>query len=297
MKTTIADLQKKHSGKIDSLDLELLIAHVLKKPREFVLAHPEYEMPPVKIVNCELKIARRMKNEPLAYILGSKEFFGLPFLVSPATLIPRPETELMVEEALRAVQAIKQKNIALIDIGTGSGNIIISIAKNLKNICHPRTSKNDINFYGIDISKEALQVAKHNAKKNNVDKEIKFIHGNLLEPILKNQKFEICNLKFVILANLPYLSKEIYNATSPTVKKFEPKSALYSKKGGLDHYEKLFQQMNLLKANRCQLNATLEFSPEQKNPLAKLIKKYFPKAMTVFKKDLAGKWRLAIITL
>lgn len=241
-----------------------------------------------------------MRTEPLAYILGSKEFFGLPFLVSPATLIPRPETELMVEEALEEVKSHRSSIIRIIDVGTGSGNIIISIAKKIHHTWTPDVHKGHrVSFCAIDISKAALTVARRNAKKNNVTEKIKFLHGNLLEPILKRQKFEICNLKFVILANLPYLSEKIYTATLPTVKKFEPKSALYSPKKGLGHYEKLFRQINLLKKDypSSRLICYAEISPEQKTPMQSLVRNFFPLAGVNFKKDLAGKWRLAIITL
>src|SRR5665647_2609942 len=121
---TIADIKKEYFGKIDSLDLDLILAHVLKKPREFVLAHPEHEIPKLKIKNLKLKISRRMRAEPLAYILGSREFFGLTFLTSPATLVPRPETELMVEMALEEISSLNpEEKVNIIDIGTGSGNI------------------------------------------------------------------------------------------------------------------------------------------------------------------------------
>ena len=300
MKTTIADIQKKYYQKLDHIDLELLIAHVFKKSREFVLAHPEYVLPKLKIVNCELKIARRMRGEPLAYILGFKEFFGYPFLVSPATLIPRPETELMVEETLEEIKSQKSKVINIIDVGTGSGNIIISVAKNLEptwTFDVQMQKGHRMPLYGIDISKETLRVAKRNAKKNNVAEKIKFIQGNLLTPIIENCESKIENSKMIILANLPYLSKKIYAATAPTVKKFEPKSALYSSKEGLAHYEKLFKQIKILEAKNYGLKAILEISPEQKTSLAKMAKKYFPASKIVFKKDLAGRTRLAIISL
>ncbi len=292
MQTAIADIQKKHAGQIDHLDLELLIAHILKKPREFVLAHPEYEMSPLKIENLKLKIAQRMRGEPLAYILGYKEFFGLPFLVSPATLIPRPETELLVEMALDEVRSHQSSIKNIIDIGTGSGNIIISIAKAIENF---KFQISNFKFYGIDLSKDALTIARRNAKKNNVDKKIKFIHGNLLTPIVENRELEIENSKMIILANLPYLSREIYNATDKTVKKYEPKSALYSPQEGLRHYGELLKQIANLNPTNCI--ALLEISPEQKVKILSLIKKHFPASEIECKKDLASKWRLVIIRL
>ena len=298
---TISDIKKEYFGKIDPLDLDLILAHTLKKPREFVLAHPEHVIPELKIENLKFKITRRRHDEPLAYILGYKEFFGHPFLVTPATLIPRPETELMVEEALAEVISHQSSVTSVIDVGTGSGNIIISILKNL--IIDSKFKIQNSKFFAIDISKDALRVAKRNAKKNNVEEKIKFLHGNLLEPIMKklNRKSSAKSHHIIILANLPYLSNKIYNSTAPNVKKFEPKSALYSPKDGLDHYEKLFQQIKLLQANETSklttLTAILEISPEQKVPLKKMITKPFPKAKTFFKKDLAGRIRMAIISL
>lgn len=290
-KETIVDLQKEYFGQIDHLDLDLIVAHILKKPREFVLAHPEYKLPPLKIENLKLKIARRMRAEPLAYILGYKEFYGLDFKVTPATLIPRPETELLIEETLKLLQTTSHKPQAIVDIGTGSGNIIIALAKNIPANNH---------FLAVDISNEALKIAKHNAKANQVDKKIKFFHGNLLDPITKkisNLKPQISNL--VITANLPYLSQEIYNATLPNVKKFEPKSALYSPQEGLGHYAKLFEQIKLLRTTNQKLQTTivLEISPEQKIKLPRLIKKYLAAAKIEFHKDLAGKWRVCKIKI
>jgi release factor glutamine methyltransferase len=204
---TIGEIQKEYFEKIDRLDLDLIVGDVMKKPREFVMTHPEFKLSKVQGLKIKSLIARRMKHEPIAYILGHKEFFGLDFKVTPDTLIPRPETELLVEEVLK----LAPKNRKIMDIGTGSGNIIISLAKNLP-------EKN--NFVAIDISKKALTIARHNAKLHKVDKKIKFLHGNLLDPIIKNRSMFHAPCSMIILANLPYLSKEIYSATLPDVKKY-----------------------------------------------------------------------------
>jgi release factor glutamine methyltransferase len=272
---TIADLQKEYFGKIDQLDLDLIISAVLKKPREFVLAHPEYKIPSLKIKNLKFKILRRMRSEPLAYILGFREFYGLNFKVTTATLIPRPETELLIDEILK----LNPQNNNIIDVGTGSGNIIISLAKNISN-------KNS--FFGIDISKEALKIAKQNSRNNRVSEKIKFSQGSLLDKI-KNINNSI------IIANLPYLSQEIYSATLPTVKKYEPKSALYSPQKGLWHYTELLKQITKLNPIDCII--FLEISPEQKIILPKLIKKYLPQAQIEFKKDLTSRWRICKIRI
>ncbi len=275
----ISEIKKDFFGKLDLFDLDLLISRAIKKPREFVLAHPECEIPEFKIKNLKLKISRRRRGEPLAYILGRREFFGLDFKVNKNTLIPRPETELFVEEVLK----LNPKNKTIVDIGTGSGNIIASLAKNIR-------EKN--NFYGIDISEKALRVAKENAKNYKLEKKIKFMRGNLLDPIIQNSKLKIKNSEIIILANLPYLSKEIYNAAPKDVKNYEPKSALYSPGKGLAHYENLLKQIRKLQtANQKSKIIFFEISPEQKKIIQPLIKKYLPNAKIEFQKDLAGKWR------
>lgn len=288
--TTIQTILEKYRPLLASLDVELLLAHELKKSREFVLAHPEIELTKKQETNYKQLIARRLKHEPLAYILGHKEFYGLNFLVTRDTLIPRPETEMLVEKTLQVITKIKTGHINIIDVGTGSGNIIISVAKNSR--------KRKINYFGVDISKKALQVAKHNAKKNNLVK-IKFLQGNLLDPLIGNWKLGIGNSKTIVLANLPYLSKEIYSATLPTVKNFEPKSALISGADGLSHYKRLLKQLQTLKKIYCMLHITcfVEISPEQKPALKLLAVAYLPGARIDFQKDLAGKWRICEINL
>jgi len=326
--SSIQSLKTEYSGKIDHFDLDLLISDVLKKPREFVLAHPEYELSAIKIKRLKLKIARRIEHKPLAYILGHKEFYGLDFKVNKHTLIPRPETELLVDLVLRDLKAESCKlQTNFIDVGTGSGNIIISLACNMQ----PETHSN-INFYGVDISQKALAIAKYNAKKNKVAEQINpapsqkmatfqekicrhhqslrnapklsgrcginFIESDMLEYFIKNHSLLIGNL--IILANLPYLSQEIYNSAPTTVKKYEPKSALYSGNNGLAHYEKLLKHIKQLQKLSCFMlcvSCFMEISPEQKIPLLKIIEQHFPQAKTGFFKDLAGKWRVVKIEI
>jgi len=292
---TIADIRKEYLRKIDYLDLELIIAHALKKPREFVASHPEYGISESRSAAIRSFIARRAKHEPLAYILGHKEFYGFDFEVTPDTLIPRPETELLVEDVLRHLQTADRGQKTVIDIGTGSGNIIISLVKTLTD---SEFQISNSKFYGIDISEEALRVAKRNAGKNPARGKIKFLHGNLLEPLIKIRCAFRVPHPIIITANLPYLSREIYDATLPNVKKYEPKSALYSPAEGLAHYEALFKQLEKTFAGYgSQVDIFLEISPEQKTKLPKLIKKYLPGARIEFRKDLALKWRMCHIAL
>ena len=290
---TIGEIIKSYSRKLDHLDIELILAHSLKKTREFILTHPEQTITKKQETTIKKNIARRMKGEPIAYITGHKEFYGLDFIVNKNTLVPRPETELLVELALTESKVKSQKSkVIIIDIGTGSGNIIISIVKTLKST---NQELRTMNFFGIDISKEALKVARLNAKKHKISKKIKFYQGNLLGSI----KNKLKNRKLIITANLPYLSRKIYSSASKDVKKYEPKSALYSSQAGLCHYRKLFNQIKkiLVTCHMSHVACILEFSPEQKRPLTKLIEDVLPSAKFIFMKDLAGKWRVCEINL
>lgn len=290
---TISDIQKKYRGKIDYLDLELIIAHAIGKSREFVLSHPEYELTKGPKSKVESYLSRRIKCEPLAYILGEKEFYGLKFRVDKNTLVPRPETEMMIDLVLHKIKHgtwNKKNKIIIADVGTGSGNIILSIAKQLKNF---EFRISDFEFFGIDISKKALDIAKQNAKAHKLDKKIKFLHGNLLKPLAKKCSIFHTPCSLIIVANLPYLSPKIYASCSKDIKKYEPKSALISQKKGLAHYEELLKQ---IKSSQISPQVFLEISPEQKLHISKLIKKYFPppagESKIIFHKDLAGKWRV-----
>jgi release factor glutamine methyltransferase len=269
------------SYQIPPFEVELILAHILKKSREYVLMHPELILTKAQKRQFEKLIKRRKACEPLAHILGHKEFYGLDFKVNKNVIIPRPETEMLVEEILR----LKPKNKNIIDIGTGSGNIIIALAKNIK-------EKN--NYFGIDISEKALSVTRFNARKHNVDKKIRFVKSDLLKTFIQNTRYKIPDTELIIVANLPYLSEIIYSSTMPDVKNFEPKSALLSGPDGLAHYERLLKQIKLLSVH-CSLSTVhcfLEISPEQKPKIGKIIRRYFPKSKTIFKKDLAGKWRV-----
>lgn len=299
---------KLNSAKIylPSLEAEILLSHILKKPREFLLAHGEKNLTPTQISNFKFQISRRLKGEPIAYLTGHKEFYGLDFTVNKNVLIPRPETELMVEEAMKLITHNSQlathnsQPITFIDVGTGSGCIIITLAKQITNYQLPITN---YKFLATDISTKALAVAKQNAQAHNVNKKIKFVKGNLLEPIL-DSKFVIHNSKFVILANLPYGWRAWKNncCLDSAGLKYEPKVALFTGKHGLELCEKLLKQTNQLINSRKLASDSLifvflEFDPRQTAKIKQLIKQKLPQAKCQIKKGLSGLNRLAIITL
>jgi len=290
--TTISQLTTLYSKKIDYLDIEIIIANSLAKTREFVLAHPEQQITAKQELAIKKLLERRLRRESIAHILGRKEFYGLDFMVNKYTLVPRPETELIVEQAIELLRSMLRNNINVIDIGTGSGCIITAITHAME-----QEKSNNIKYYGSDISAEALKVAKKNAKLNGV--KIKFLKSNLLSAFLNPKITKLKDNQLIITANLPYLSKEIYNSSSVDVKKYEPKSALYSPEEGLQHYRKLLEKLKQLLAT-CHLSLVtcfFEISPEQKVPITKLIKNILPTAQIEFSKDLAGKWRICKISI
>jgi len=271
---------------IPRLEAEILLSNIFKKPREFLLTHDECELTKSQITNYKLLIKKRLKHMPIAYLTGEKEFYGLKFKVNKNVLIPRPETELMVEEALK-LAARSPQPVTLIDVGTGSGCLIITLAKQI-------TSGK---FFAIDVSAKALSLAKQNSRTHNVHKNIKFLKGNLLKPVLKNWKSEIAcpgsttrNWRLVILANLPYLAPTQIKK-SFTIK-CEPKIALNGGKDGLDLYRKLAGQIK--KMTGVKITLLCEIGQLQ----AEAIKKIFSFAQKLqIKKDLSGLNRLVIITI
>ncbi len=296
---TIQEITKTYKNSLDYLDIEILLANSLGKTREFVLMYPEKELSTSQIKNFQSKVRRRIKGEPIAYLLGHKEFYGLDFIANKHTLVPRPETELMVESAIKEISNFKFQNsnsLSVVDIGTGSGCIIISVAKAIENF---KFQISNLKFIGTDISSEALKIAKKNAEIHKLNKQIKFMQGDLLSPIIENYKLKIENSTMIIVANLPYLSKEIYNSAPIDVKKYEPKSALYSAENGLKHYRLLLEQLDELNfvGHQSSFIVFLEISPEQKTAIKKLALTIFPSAKVDLIKDLTGRWRICKISI
>lgn len=202
---------------------------------------------------------KRIQGWSLACLKGRKSFYNLDFIVDKNTLIPRPESELIIDNVIK--EKMDEKKNIIIDVGTGSGCLIISLA----NIF--RTKKN-ISFYATDTSQKALDIAKINAK--NYKLKIKFFKGNLLKPLLeKDSKKFPNNAQIIILANLPYLTKaEIKN--SPSIKK-EPFKALYGGSDGLNLHRQLLDQVIKLKNKKNEIILYQEINNEQKTEMEKII--------------------------
>jgi release factor glutamine methyltransferase len=201
-------------------DAELFLLHTLHKPRTILFTDPTRSLSPEETTAFEENIARRMKLEPIQYITGTQEFFGLDFHVTPAVLIPRPETELLVEAVLELMPADKSLRIA--DIGTGSGAIAVAVAKHL-----PLAT-----ITALDLSAPALVIADHNAKANQVADRIRFVESDLLAGVA-GETFD------AILSNPPYIPTTDRSTLHPQVRDHEPHSALFAGTTGMDIYARL----------------------------------------------------------
>jgi release factor glutamine methyltransferase len=211
------------------LDAEVLLMHVLGAGRERLYAYPERRLDSNEYERYQAVLERRLTRLPVAYITGKKEFMSLEFTVDEHVLIPRPETEVLVEEVISRIRSSPQDSPTIIaDIGTGSGAIAVSIGWFLK----------EAEIIATDISKDALAVARENSKKHQVDHRIKFFEGDLLSP-LAGEGLE--HKLTAIVSNPPYLSRRAMAVVSPEVA-LEPESALLGGEEGLDFSFAILEQ-------------------------------------------------------
>ena len=245
------------------LDAEILLAEVLRKDRSELIIRNNIKISNKKAFTFNRYIDRRKKFEPVAYILNNKEFFSLDFFVNKNSLIPRPETELMVEKAIKIYQ---NKTPNILDIGTGSGCIIISVLRHL-----PKSRG-----IGLDISKNAIKVAKFNSERllKVYNKRIKFMNVSI-EKLSNNRIFDL------ILANPPYINSKDIRNLSTDIKRYEPKIALDGGKDGLDVIKKvIYKSLKILKHNG---TLAIEIGNNQYFAVSKLLRKNGFKETTLLK--------------
>jgi release factor glutamine methyltransferase len=206
------------------LNAELLLANCMNLEREGLYARLQDSITEKEKKEIDQKLQRRVFGEPLQYILGKQEFWSIGFDVDSRVLIPRPETEILVEQALFILSemSFERKPIAL-DIGTGSGAVAVSLAKERK----------DLSVVATDISIEALILARENARRNGVLSQIEFVYGDLFLPIKEKESFDL------ILSNPPYITRAEIKRLSREVKDYEPAVALDGGEDGLDFYRKI----------------------------------------------------------
>ncbi|MFA5805780.1 MAG: peptide chain release factor N(5)-glutamine methyltransferase [Melioribacteraceae bacterium] len=234
------------------LNAELLLSEILKCKRLDLYLKFDQPLKENEVSIYREWIARRGKFEPLQYIIGNVEFYGLLFKVTPDVLIPRPETEILVEEVIKFCK--NKIGLKILDIGTGSGNISISLAKNLDNA----------EVTAIDISEKALFIAQENAAINGVEEKIHFITADV-----KNYKSDY---KFdIIVSNPPYVSKEEYPILQNEIKNYEPIAAVTDSNDGLDFYRMIAERAKILLKNNCKI--FLEVGKDQSKYVADILEK------------------------
>jgi release factor glutamine methyltransferase len=206
---------------------ETLLMHVLGRDRAFLHAHPEYELTEREATEFESAVVKRASGVPLQYITGHQEFWGLDFIVTPAVLIPRPETEHLVESALELIRKSGIAKPRAVDAGTGSGCIALSVAHEAKNA----------EMHAVDISPDALAVAKQNAERLRLAQHVQFHRGDLLSEFLGAPR----SFDFV-LSNPPYVGLSEADKVQREVREHEPHVAVFGGERGLDIYERLIPQ-------------------------------------------------------
>jgi len=231
------------------LDAELLLARAIDMPRSFLFAHPEDTLDDAALKRLKQTLERRLAGEPMAYITGTKEFWSMELIVSPATLVPRPETELLVDIALREIP--RRADWPILDLGTGSGAIALAIARE-RQLCQ---------LTAVDISADALAVARQNANQLTIS-NIDFLQGDWTAPVA-GQQFK------VIVSNPPYVS--CHDKALETLHA-EPVDALQAGEDGLESIKKLARDCPAIIENNGLL--VLEHGAEQRNQVAEILMSY-----------------------
>jgi len=255
------------------LDAQILLCFVLEKERSYLYMYPEQELDAAQEARWQELLTRRAQGEPVAYLTGHKEFYGLDFTVDRRVLIPRPETEILVEAALAICQQrLTNGQISLVvDIGTGSGAIPVSIA-----VHEPRLPY----LYAIDVSPDALAVARLNCQRHHVDERVRLLQGDLLAPLPESID--------LLLANLPYVGTEEQPTMLSDVLDYEPHLALFSGAEGLDLLERLLHEASQSTNLRAGAVLLLEIGYRQREPLTHLARELWPHARITCLRDLAG---------
>jgi len=255
------------------LDAEVLFSYYLSKDRSFLYTNQEYVLTDEELREFGRGVVRRLKGEPVAYITGRKEFWSLEFEVNNTVLIPRPETEILVEEILRLSGQRKPLNGKILEIGTGSGAISVALASELKKY----------QVFATDISIDAIRVAKRNARRNGVGKMIFFFCGNLFEPL--SSKFDF------IVSNPPYITENEFQYLPVEVREFEPKEALIAGPKGIEFHRELIRGGGTYLKRGGWL--VLEIGHEQSRPIERMLRETQNYDYISFQTDYAGTERIA----
>jgi len=264
------------AAQVDSprLDADLLLAYALGWQRARLYACSDMALQSAEWLRYEDLVSRRARREPLAYLLGQWEFYGIPFFVDRRVLIPRPETEILVEQAIRhGTQMLESvSHLTVADVGTGCGAIAIALAVSL-----PTTR-----VYATDLSKPALEVAARNCRRHGVAGRVHLLHGDLLSPLPERVD--------LVVANLPYVASGEAAALSPEVRCFEPRRAWDGGDGGTEIFERLLAQAG--RYVKIGGSILLEIGCAQAHPVLSIVRRCLPGAVVEVRRDHAGRDRV-----
>jgi len=255
------------------LEAEVLLRHALDLDCAHFYARLQNEMGLDDLVRFRGFLYRRLAREPTAYIVGQREFYGLDLETTPVALIPRPETELLVEEALARARRFERPLI--VDVGTGNGAIAVALAVHLPQAV----------LVAIDLSREALALAVRNARRHGVEGRIIFLQADLLAPLAQPAD--------LIVANLPYVNSRDWEALPPEIREHEPRAALDGGPDGLREIERLLEQAPSCLGPGGSL--LVELGPLQAAPALALVRRRFPGAAARILPDAAGLDRLLAV--
>ena len=257
------------------LESEVVLTDVLGIPRHRLYAYQDDTIPDEAAETLEKAVQRRLRREPLAYILGHREFYGVDLTVGPGVMVPRPETEMLIERAmLVCMERMERAGLVVADVGTGSGGIAVNLAMHLPGV----------RLYATDISADALEVARDNVDKFGLGQRITLLKGDLLEPLPGRVD--------VIVANLPYIPSARLKDLQPELA-WEPRTALDGGADGMVVLRRLMGQA----AGKLAMDGVmlLEIDPGQGEPLRRMATRLFPAAATSVEKDLAGLDRIFVV--
>lgn len=260
-----------------ALEAEVLLGHVLGLRRTELLSRANRIMGETELRQYESVVARRRLGEPVAYITGRREFYGIELLVDRRVLVPRPETELLVEKAITELRQLGRGDASIADVGTGSGAIAIALAK------HVPTAR----IFAIDCSAEALALAAVNCRRQGVAGQVTLLQGDLLSPLAQPVQ--------IVVANLPYISPQMYARLPTEIRLYEPQGALLALEDGLGAYRRLLAQVHPFLLPRARL--ILEIDGTQGGAMEQLVRQHLPAASCEIRKDLAQLDRVVVVRL
>ena len=266
------------------LDAEVLLRFILNRDRAWFMTHANEPLDEDKRGLFEKAVARRAKREPLQYIVGKQEFWGLDFIVRPEVLIPRPETELVVETALKITERVRRSTEAdtpftIVDLCTGSGCIAVSLAREMRNA----------RFFAIDTSGKALAVARENARKHGVSERIRFLKGDLFQPL---EELDFRSQVDIVTANPPYIRSGDLRGLQPEVRDYEPEIALIAGPEGGEIHQKIIEAAPAFLKKHGSL--IMEMGEGQAEALIEIMNENGKYAAPEILKDLAGIERVIV---